>query len=115
MPDLAQSAPSRPESPGRLHDHTSATSTFTSRRAKLITCGESSGKSKIVIPFTTRVAHGTVNPRRTRSDTALPSATDLRAAYCFTTGTMSSSSEIVVRMLNEINNLMLILDEAHQS
>ena len=33
------------------------------------------------------------------SDTALPSATDLRAVHCFTIGTMSSSIEIVVRML----------------
>ena|SRR4029077_8567047 len=62
------------------------------------TRGESSGRSKIVTPFTTRVGLGTVKPRRTRSDTALPSASDLCAAYRFTTGTMSSSSEIVVRM-----------------
>jgi len=50
-------------------------------------------------PFTTRVCIGARRPRRTNSDTALPTVISRLSAYVFTRGRRSSSSESVVRTL----------------
>jgi hypothetical protein len=49
-------------------------------------------------PFTTLVCIGARRPRRTNSDTALPTVISRLFAYVFTWGRRSSSSESVVRI-----------------
>src|SRR5712664_622527 len=46
----------------------------------MFTRGDSGGRSKTCTPFTRRVGRGTVNARRTNSDTALPRASERLAA-----------------------------------
>src|SRR5216684_1006719 len=55
-------------------------SASSSRTFFMLTRGDSGGRSKTCTPFTKRVGRGTVNARRTNSDTALPRASERLAA-----------------------------------
>src|ERR1700687_306866 len=75
--------------------HASDSRSFT---CVVVTTGESGGRSNTRNPLTMRVGRRTVKPRRTSSETALPTDMERLCAYVLMQRKTSSSSESVVRI-----------------
>jgi hypothetical protein len=92
--------PARRQGPRERRIQSSSSSIL--RICSIVTGGDPAGSSMTWKPFTTRVRIGACKPRRTNSDTALPTVISRLSAYAFTWGMRSSSNESVVRMVRMV-------------